>query len=104
MLALAPSAVEVVNTMAEQYGASNTAGLRIANAGDSPVTEGLEVAFVPGPGDNDQVVTEGGARVYLESEAATYLADMVLSGGLDDQGQVRFELAQQNYRDGSVAP
>lgn len=96
MLVLTPSAVEVVTAMAEASGEADTAGLRIAQSGTTPETEGLEVAFVATPADQDQVVTQGGARVFLESGAAEYLSDKVLAGEFDDEGNVRFGLSTQN--------
>lgn len=96
MLVLTPSAVEVVTAMAEASGEADTAGLRIAQNGTAPEVEGLEVAFVSSPGDQDQVVSQGGARVFLESGAAAYLSDKVLAGEFDDDGNVRFGLSTQN--------
>lgn len=96
MLTLTPSAIEVVNSMAEASGNADSAGLRIAHTAEEAEVQGLEVEFVPAPTDDDQVLNQGGARVYLESKAATYLEDKVLDGELDDQGNVRFGLVPQN--------
>jgi Fe-S cluster assembly iron-binding protein IscA len=96
MLTLTPSAVEVVSTMAEASGSADSAGLRIAQSGDTPEVQGLEVEFVSSPADQDQVLNQGGARVFLESKAATYLDDKVLHGEFDDEGHVRFGLTPQN--------
>jgi iron-sulfur cluster assembly protein len=90
MLTLTRSAVEVVNTVMDGSGERDTAGLRIANAADS-----LQAEFVPGPAEGDQVVTQDGARVFMDPAAAAYLDDKVLTGELDEQGNVRFGLGQQ---------
>lgn len=95
MLMLTPSAVEVVNSMATLYGEEPTAGLRIANAGGAPEPQSLEIEFVAGPDAQDEVLTQDGARVFLEPAAAGYLTDKVLTGELDDEGHVRFGLARQ---------
>ncbi|HEY1567748.1 MAG TPA: hypothetical protein VGF68_12055, partial [Solirubrobacteraceae bacterium] len=50
------------------------AGLRIRSAGESELT--LEIAPEPAPGD--QVIEEGGARVFVESEAVPMLDDAEL--------------------------
>ncbi|HVV25091.1 MAG TPA: iron-sulfur cluster biosynthesis protein [Pseudonocardiaceae bacterium] len=92
MLTLTPAAIEVVSTMAEASGMPDTAGLRIANSTDPA---GLEVAFVSGPAEQDQVLNEGGARVFLENQAAQYLTDKVLTGEFDEEGQVHFSVAPQ---------
>jgi Fe-S cluster assembly iron-binding protein IscA len=55
---------------------------------------------VAGPGDRDQVLTQGGARIFLEPEAAAYLTDKVLDGDMDDEGRVRLNLGQQDGVDG----
>lgn len=94
MLTLTRSAVEVVNTVLDKSGEKDTAGLRIANSAES-----LQAEFVPGPAEGDQVVTQEGARVFMDANAAEYLDDKVLSGEVDEQGNVRFGLAEQN--DGS---
>lgn len=96
MLVLTPSAVEVVTAMAQASGEADTAGLRIANTATTPDVEALEVAFVSSPADDDQVVTQDGARVFLESGAAAYLNDKVLAGEFDGDGNVRFGLSSQN--------
>jgi iron-sulfur cluster assembly protein len=96
MLTLTPAATKVVNTVAEAYGTSETGGLRITGTEDV----GLEVEFVAGPGDRDQVLVQGGARVFLEPEAAAYLTDKVLDGDMDDEGRVRLNLGQQDGVDG----
>lgn len=92
MLTLTRSAVEVVNAVLDRSGENDTAGLRIA---DSPGADGLQAEFVTGPADQDQVVTQDGARVFLDAGAAAYLEDKVLTGELDEQGNVRFGLGDQ---------
>lgn len=96
MLTLTPSAVEVVNTMTEASGNADSAGLRIAHTTDTPEGDALAVEFVTGPAADDQVLDQGGARVFLEQKAATYLDDKVLHGELDPEGHVRFGVTPQN--------
>lgn len=95
MLVLTPSAVDVVNSMAASYDEADSAGLRIANHGDAADPQALEVEFVTHPAADDHVLTQDGARVYLEPKAAGYLTDKVLTGELDGEGHVRFGLARQ---------
>jgi Fe-S cluster assembly iron-binding protein IscA len=96
MLALTPSAIEVVNTITAASGLPESAGLRIAPATESSQAESLELELVPTPGESDQVMADQtGARVFLAEGAAAYLADKVLDGQLDDQGRARFALGNQ---------
>jgi iron-sulfur cluster assembly protein len=48
-----------------------------------------------GPEEGDQVVESGGARVFLESGAATALDDKTLDAEIDDKGDVSFLIGQQ---------
>lgn len=96
MLTLTPPAVQAVTAMAAAYGSSDTGGLRIArSAGETQDAAALEAEFVTNPADDDQVITQGGARIFLEPAAAAYLTDKVLDGEVDDEGHVRFALGQQ---------
>jgi Fe-S cluster assembly iron-binding protein IscA len=95
MLALTPSAIEVVTTLTAASGVPETGGLRIASTGNTPEVTGLELAVVPGPTENDEVVAAPGARIFLEHDAADYLADKVLDGRMDDQGRARFVVNDQ---------
>lgn len=92
MLTLTRAAIEVVNAVVDKSGERDTAGLRIANTADS---EGLQAEFVSGPAEQDQVLTQDGARVYMDAGAAAYLDDKVLTGEFDEQGNVRFGLGEQ---------
>ncbi len=74
MLTLAPSAVEAVDSLLHRPEVPDDAGLRISSAGDSTLT--LEIAPEPAPGD--QVIEEGGARVFVEPEAAPILDNVEL--------------------------
>jgi iron-sulfur cluster assembly protein len=75
MLTLTPSAVEAVDTLLHSSPeVPDDAGLRIGTAGESQLTIGL--AAEPAPGD--QVIEEGGARVFLDSGAAEMLQDAQL--------------------------
>ncbi len=69
MLTLTPSAVEVVDSLLQRDDVPEDAGLRILTGGESQLA--LEIAPEPGPGD--QVIEEGGARVFVDSEVAPLL-------------------------------
>jgi iron-sulfur cluster assembly protein len=70
------------------------AGVRIAtSAGGDPTSAGdtaapeLALAVVPEPIPGDQVVDEGGARVYLDSAAALLLDQETLDAQIDSAAQ-----------------
>ena len=92
MLTLTRAAIEVVNAVVDKSGERDTAGLRIANTAEA---EGLQAEFVSGPAEQDQVLSQDGARVYMDAGAAAYLDDKVLTGEFDEQGNVRFGLGEQ---------
>lgn len=74
MLTLAPSAVEAVDALLHSPAVPDDAGLRIATAGESQ----LSVEIVPEPAPGDQVIEDGGARVFVDPEAAPMLDDVQL--------------------------
>jgi Fe-S cluster assembly iron-binding protein IscA len=63
------------------------AGLRIDTAGESQFS--LEIALEPAPGD--QVIEEGGARVFVDPDAALILDNAELEAR-SDGNQVAFGL------------
>jgi iron-sulfur cluster assembly protein len=95
MLTLTPAATEVVVTMAEASSEPGTGGLRIATSGDTD----LAVEFVAGPADQDEVLLQDGARVFLEPETMPYLDDKVLDAAADGEGRVQFALGQRSGDD-----
>jgi iron-sulfur cluster assembly protein len=90
MLALTPTAVEVVRTITSTPEAPDGAGLRIATASDGPREGALELSVTTGPADDDQVVAGPGTQIYLDQRAAAYLEDKVLDANLDEEGTATF--------------
>jgi Fe-S cluster assembly iron-binding protein IscA len=90
---LTENASTVVKTIISQDGASPESGLRISQeAADSAA---LSVAPTQAPEPGDQVVEDGGARVFLEENAAVTLDDKVLDAQVDENGGVQFLLGIQ---------
>ena len=74
MLTLTPSAVEAVDTLLNSSPeVPDEAGIRIGTA-QSQLT--IELAAEPAPGD--QVIEEGGARVFVDSDAQEMLDNVQL--------------------------
>ncbi|HWE91218.1 MAG TPA: iron-sulfur cluster biosynthesis protein [Pseudonocardiaceae bacterium] len=94
---LTPTAIEVVRNITTTQGAPEEAGLRIASTPDAQQQEGaLQISITAGPGENDQVLTGEGSRIFLDQQAAAYLDDKILDAGVDDDGKATFVLAQQD--------
>ena len=45
--------------------------------------------------DRRRVIEQDGATVYVDAPAAEILADKVLDGGVDEEGNIQFALGQQ---------
>jgi iron-sulfur cluster assembly protein len=94
LLALTDNAVQVVKEiLSSSDEVSETAGLRmVAERAGTQANFHLDV--VPLPAEDDQVIEEQGARVFLEAEAASLLDDKVLDASVD-QNQVAFTITDQ---------
>jgi iron-sulfur cluster assembly protein len=87
MLTLSPSAVEAVDNLLHMPEMPDDAGLRLCTSGDSQLT--IEIAAEPAPGD--QVIEDGGARVFVDSELAPMLGNAELDARMEGD-QVAFGL------------
>jgi Fe-S cluster assembly iron-binding protein IscA len=92
VLTLTENASTVVKTLVEQQEDAN-GGLRISQ--DTPDSPALHVIPSPQPQPGDQVVEEGGAKVFLEETAALTLDDKILDAQVDQNGGVQFTIAPQ---------
>jgi Fe-S cluster assembly iron-binding protein IscA len=94
MLTLTDSAAEAVrHAMDAAEGLPESGGLRIS-AQDLGDSTGLGLAVTPVPGDDDQVIEEEGARVFVAAEVAPFLEDKVLDA--DHQGSsIQFSVTDQ---------
>ena len=94
LLALTYSAVEAVKSIVSSSAeASETSGLRmVAERAGTQANFHLDVVTLPA--EDDEVIDEQGARVFLEPEAASLLDDKVLDASVE-QDQVAFTIADQ---------
>jgi Fe-S cluster assembly iron-binding protein IscA len=75
MLTLTPSAVEAVDALLHSNpDIPDDAGLRIAPSGESQFSLGI----APQPAPGDQVIEDGGARVFVDEQAAPMVDDAEL--------------------------
>ena len=94
LLALTDNAVEAVKNIVSSSDEAETGGLRLV-AERAGAQANLQLSVVPLPAEDDEVIEEQGARVFLEPEAASLLDDRVLDASVE-QDQVAFTIADQN--------
>jgi len=94
LLALTDSAVEAVTEIvSSSEEPSETGGLRMVAEREGPQVN-FQLSVVPVPAEDDEVIEEQGARVFLEPDAASLLDDKVLDAKLE-QNKVAFTIADQ---------
>ena len=94
LLALTDRAVQAVKGIVSSTDeASETGGLRMV-AERAGTQAKFDLSVVPLPAEDDEVIEEQGARVFLEPEAASLLDDKVLDASVE-QDQVAFTIAEQ---------
>ncbi|NUT51508.1 MAG: iron-sulfur cluster biosynthesis protein [Saccharothrix sp.] len=95
MLAIDDSATAAITTLTTATGNGPDGGLRITlGAVDDGPTFQLEIASNPADGER-VVVSEQGARVFLDDGASRLLSDKVLDVRTDDRGNFRFGVYPQ---------
>ena len=96
MLALTHDATETIEGILAGPGVPDGAGLRIATTHptDGSVPSALQVHLAVEPGDNDEVIEEAGARVFVEGSVTDFLDDKLLDVDRDGE-QVRFSILGQ---------
>jgi iron-sulfur cluster assembly protein len=94
LLALTDNAVEAVREIVSSSDeASETGGLRMV-AERAGTQANFQLSVVALPAEDDEVIDEQGARVFLEQEAASLLDEKVLDASVE-QDQVAFTIADQ---------
>jgi iron-sulfur cluster assembly protein len=94
MLALTDSAVQAVKHIVSSVeDVPETGGLRMVA---EPTAEqvNFQLSVVPLPAEDDEVIEEQGARVFLEQEAASLLDDKILDA-TEEQNQVAFTISER---------
>jgi len=93
VLTLTETAVSAIRDLTSQPDLPAETGLRIMAQGEEAPS--FQLALAEGPAAGDQVVEEGGARVFVEPAAATVLNDKALDAQVNDQGDLAFRIADQ---------
>jgi iron-sulfur cluster assembly protein len=94
MLTLTDNAVSAIRTLTSQPDLPQETGLRIMAQGDEGASS-FQLALAEAPVAGDQVVEEGGARVFVEPTAAVVLDDKALDAQVNEQGDLAFRIASQ---------
>ena len=90
MLALTENVTDIVKKLAEEV--PEISGLRIAAEADG---QSLSVSPADHAEQDDQLIEQDGATVYVDGPASEFLADKILDGGVDEEGNIQFALGQQ---------
>jgi iron-sulfur cluster assembly protein len=94
LLALTDTAVQAVkDIVSASEQTSETGGLRLA-AERVGAQANLQLSVVSLPAEDDEIIEEEGARLFLEPEAASLLDDKVLDASVE-HNQVAFTIADQ---------
>jgi Fe-S cluster assembly iron-binding protein IscA len=92
MLALTENAVTAIRTITDQQDVPAGAGLRI---GADQEAGALTLSLAPAPQAGDEVLDASGARLFLDSDAASILDDKALDAAVDTEGGVQFSFSEQ---------
>jgi iron-sulfur cluster assembly protein len=96
VLVLSDSATEAIEGILAMAPIPDGAGVRIAPAlpsnGSAPADLQLTVAMVPA--EKDEVIEEGGARVFVDEHVVEFLDDKVLEAQIVDE-RVNFLVGEQ---------
>ena len=93
MLTLTDTAAEAIRGIVAAPELPKGAGLRIATQPDADQAS-LEVSVAESPAETDQVVSEAGARVFVEAEAVPLLDDKLLDAEIEGT-RVGFMLSER---------
>jgi iron-sulfur cluster assembly protein len=96
LLAITETAATAIKSLTASREQPDDAGVRIAGreTADVDTPDSLKLSVVDGPAEDDQVLEQHGAHVFLEPHAASYLDDKLLDASIDGQ-QVRFAVSDQ---------
>jgi iron-sulfur cluster assembly protein len=96
VLAITENAAEIIQSIvgSSPEEVPGEPGLRIAARPEGEQRTAFELTIAAIPAEDDEVVEEHGAHVFLDPEAASYLEDKVLDARLEGD-QVGFALLEQ---------
>ena len=92
MLTLTPDAASVIRDLVEHSDLPEAGGLRIS---DDPSGTSLTLSLAALPAEDDRILDEAGAHVFLAPHAADLLDDKTLDARTDGDGHLEFGITQQ---------
>jgi iron-sulfur cluster assembly protein len=92
MLTITDTAAEVIKGIVASPQVPEGAGRRIATRPDIAAEHAFEVSIAAVPAEEDEVVEQSAAQVFLEPHATEALDDKVVA---DEGGEVRFAVGEQ---------
>lgn len=92
MLTVTDNAAMEIRNLIARPDVPEGGGMRIAT---DPAAGSLTLTLAPAPVGGDAVLDASGARVFLDSAAATMLDDKALDATVDPEGRVQFLVAEQ---------
>jgi Fe-S cluster assembly iron-binding protein IscA len=98
MLAMTDDAIEAIRGIVEESELGPEAGLRISGANEGNGDTALDFEVAEAAVSGDEVVSEGGATVFLDETAAAVLADKRLDVHAHGD-HFHFSLAEQDGSD-----
>lgn len=96
MLAVTPTASQIIHELVERRGFASGAGLRIA-ASEEP-GHGFTLGVAAAPEADDEVVPVQDLGVFLEPRAAEALDGKVLDAGVGPEGKVSFSVVDPSMQ------
>jgi iron-sulfur cluster assembly protein len=91
MLTLTPNAANAIRALVTGSDLPDAGGLRIA---DDPGGTSLTLTLAAVPAEDDQVVDESGAHVFVAPQVAAVLDDKALDATTDREGRLQFGITQ----------
>ena len=92
MLTLTSRAASTIRDLLQESDVPDSGGLRISN---DPESATLTLSLAAVPAEDDQVLDDAGARLFLDSQAATVLDDKTLDAASGTDGRLQFGIAEQ---------
>ena len=92
MLTVTDTAAAEIRTLIARPEIPEGGGMRITS---DPTAGSLTLSLAPEPSGGDAVLDAAGARVFLDTAAASMLDDKALDATTDPEGRVQFVLAEQ---------
>lgn len=93
MLTMTENAVTEIRNLTDLSQAPEGGGVRIAA---DPAAGDLTLSLAAKPADDDTVLDNDGARLFLDANAKTILDDKTLDVVKDPNGEIQFAVAEQS--------